>query len=390
MSEIKFITDFKSDLKSLVWNPNKPIVITEKNIKITERGYIQIVKMINGLYIRVSTKLKANNENLELIKSEAVTYLLKEIQNQGYIIPSIESKRCPDEYLHESFLYFLQDLELQVKESTYAKHKVFMESLKKIFLHKRTNGIDKYFLHNYAIKLHKQGYSKNDIKYKINTIIRVANHYRNAFNLPALDKQGINLKVLGAEAREKRALTEREINAILNHVKDDREFYNYLMIASHTGARVGEILALTKKDINTELKYINIDKAKNMQGKVTKPKTKSSIRNIPFINANFSNFIESIAKEAKNEIFTSLTRPQIQAKWKKALNNLKIEACPIYRLRHTFATLTIAKSNNILAVSQILGHSNANITLNAYAINKNIHLQEVDFSFTKGEEVMVK
>ena len=389
MSEIKFIADFKSDLKSLVWNPNKPIVITEKNIKVTERGYIQIVKMINGLYIRISTKLKANNENLELIKSEAETYLLKEIQKQGYIIPNIKSKRCPDEYLHESFLYFLQDLELQVKESTYAKHKVFMESLKKIFLHKRTNDIDKYFLHNYAIKLHKQGYSKSDIKYKINTLIRVANHYRNVFNLQALDKQGLNLKALGAEPTNKKPLTEKELENILNHVKSDTEFYNYLMIATHTGARVGEILALTKKDINTDLKYINIDKAKNTQNKVTKPKTKSSIRNIPFINADFSNFIKGIEKEAKNEIFTKLTRPQIQAKWKKALNDLNIESCPIYRLRHTFATLTIAKSNNILAVSQILGHSNANITLNAYAINKNIHLQqEVEFNFTKGEAMV--
>ena len=179
----------------------------------------------------------------------------------------------------------------------------------------QTNSIDKYFLHNYAIKMDKKGASKSDIKFKIGAIVRVVNHYKDFFNLTPL--QNISLKNLGIETKEKTPFTENEIDKILSYAKNDDEFYNYLMIASHTGARVGEILALDKSDINIEKGYITISKQRYKNGKIGTTKTKSSNRNIPFVNVDFRKFMENVAKNTEGNIF-NLNREQILNKWKKS------------------------------------------------------------------------
>lgn len=374
---ITFKTEFNS-VEEKAFTPKKAIVLRDRNIIISKDGYIKIARMISGINVRVSTNLKATSENIELVKKEAQNYILRYLEKKGYILAQSEGQRQADEYLHESFLYFLNDLSFHVKESSFAKFKSLYHILKNTLPHKRTNNIDKYFLHNYAIMLHKKNASRSDIKFKISAIVRVVNHYRGFFDLNPL--QNINLKNLGIEPKEKTAFSEVEINKILCYAKNDEEFYNYLMIASHTGARVGEILALQKKDINLKNAALNIDKQESQNGKITTTKTKSSNRSIPFINAEFQSFMQKLAEKTQDRIF-NINRTQILNKWKKALKDLGMQQTPIYRLRHTFATLAISKSSNILAVSQMLGHANANITLQTYAINKGIRIEDINFNF---------
>lgn len=378
---INFITNF-NELKPIEFNQNKPIVISDKNIKVTSAGYIQICKMIKGIYIRVSTNLKATQQNMELIKSEAKNYILRELEKKGYKIPQMQNKRMPDEFLHESFLYFLETLQGEVKETTYARYKIFLLKLKKEYPHLRTNKVDKLFLHNYAQRMHLKNNSRGSIKFKINTILRVVNYYNNHFNIPMLEKSGINIKKLGKGGKEKNIFTENELKQILDYAKNDKEFYNYLMIATHTGARVGEILALTCKDIKQD--SILINKSKNQFNNVTTPKTRSSVRNVPYINNDFMQFMQKL-KDSKQGELIDLNRSKLFNKWAKMLKALNLQQAPIYRLRHTFATLSISKTNNILAISQILGHANADITLQTYAINKSVKIENIDFNLTKGE-----
>ena len=53
-------------------------------------------------------------------------------------------------------------------------------------------------------------------------------------------------------------------------------------------------------------------------------------------------------------------------KWRKIADKIGLEGVRFYALRHTFATLNLARGENIKTISQIMGHANASYTLDLY------------------------
>ncbi len=53
--------------------------------------------------------------------------------------------------------------------------------------------------------------------------------------------------------------------------------------------------------------------------------------------------------------------------WKKVLKELEIPYRNLYQKSHTFASMMISSGEDILCVSNMLGHRNSNITLSTYA-----------------------
>ena len=51
----------------------------------------------------------------------------------------------------------------------------------------------------------------------------------------------------------------------------------------------------------------------------------------------------------------------------KDTNNTYIKFRNLYQMRHTFASMMISSGENILWVSNMLGHKNSHITLTTYA-----------------------
>lgn len=59
------------------------------------------------------------------------------------------------------------------------------------------------------------------------------------------------------------------------------------------------------------------------------------------------------------------------------LKKLKIEHKGFHALRHTFATRALEYGMDVKTLSEILGHKNANITLNRYVHSLTKHKQEM-------------
>lgn len=340
--------------------------VSEKNIKV-KYNRIHLEKMYKGQYLRFSTNLIANDENLEFVKANARKLLIKEWNKlnipESYKIE--HEAREANEYLNESFTLFLTQEVQNTKQSTLVKYYSLQNTLEKDFKHTRTGNLNTSDLEFYASKLDRRGESKAGIKAKIGILLRVINNYRRYFNMPLLERKLINLSKYGKDKKENIPFSEKEVKRLIEQ-KKDKDLQTYIQIATNTGMRTGEILALNKEDIDLENNVIKVNKTINQQGKITSPKTKSSNRVIPIINANFKAFLESIYNDLEVRVI-NMSNKALQDKWKNLLKELNLEYRCIYQMRHTFATLLLQKSKDVLSVSHILGHKNANITLDIYA-----------------------
>ncbi|AHA74591.1 MULTISPECIES: site-specific integrase [Bacillus] len=145
----------------------------------------------------------------------------------------------------------------------------------------------------------------------------------------------------------------------------------------YSGARKGELLALTWADVNFEERTIDINKTEyNRQ--ITVPKTKSSNRIIMLPNF-VMHFLQTIKEDAaltvpvKNdyvvfgEFYTSLATTSLHKKFNKYLKISMVKEIVMHEFRHSHASYLINKGVSPLVVAQRLGHSDVATTLNTYS-----------------------
>lgn len=158
----------------------------------------------------------------------------------------------------------------------------------------------------------------------------------------------------------------------------------------YSGARVGEVLALSEYDINLETGVLNINKSltrKTPRGvpyKITTPKNLASIRRIIMPRALIESLRRYIDFKRTNNISTQFLfggeKPLNSYSYARALKKYaeraKIKVIRIHDFRHSHASLLINLGANITLVSKRLGHANTQQTLNTYS-----HL----FPSTEGE-----
>lgn len=176
---------------------------------------------------------------------------------------------------------------------------------------------------------------------------------------------------------ESKSFSLDEVRTILDNAEDDLK--NICAFGAFTGMRTGEILGLKWEDIDFNRKEISIKRAIRM-GVVSTPKTASSIRTIdildpllPYIKEQFkatgslSSFV-FLNTEGRHYFDIKYIR---DGRWKKLLKKCNIPYRPIYQLRHTFATLMVENGEDVLWVSNMLGHSDPSMTLTKYAKYQN-------------------
>lgn len=156
-----------------------------------------------------------------------------------------------------------------------------------------------------------------------------------------------------------------------------------IQLSLYMGLRLGEVCALKRRHISYGEALLKVrvtmqriqDLSKNAEKKtkiiVTEPKSSSSIRDIP-IPAFLMERLQ-ILRDMPGDayILTGSTKFFIEPRTlentlKKYLRECRMEHANYHVLRHTFATRCIEEGFDAKSLSEILGHSNVNITLNRY------------------------
>lgn len=148
-----------------------------------------------------------------------------------------------------------------------------------------------------------------------------------------------------------------------------------VLLSLSTGMRLGELCALQKKDINNGVIYVHqtMQRLKSPDGRwrivVTSPKTLNSVRQIP-IPTKLKPILDAYSV-GEGFVLTQnngrCVEPRLLQKWFGViLRCAGIQQMNFHSLRHTFATRLIEDGCDAKTVSELLGHSNVQTTLNKY------------------------
>ena len=181
-----------------------------------------------------------------------------------------------------------------------------------------------------------------------------------------------------------RVLNKNEEKALLNTLESDINIFKLgILISLLTGVRIGELCALRWEDIDFKECLITVNRTMQrvqVEGKdnkteiiITTPKTNASIRQIP-IPKMLVDYIIGFKSSNDQYILTNKNgnyiEPRVmQYKFKKYIQIAGISDANFHALRHTFATRCIEAGVDVKVLSEVLGHSNVNITLDRYVHN---------------------
>ena len=198
----------------------------------------------------------------------------------------------------------------------------------------------------------------------------IAKNFTEDVNLVWNEKKKYKVKYLSIEE------TQKLIKALLNG-RDPRYTARYMILtAIYTGARLGEIMALSWSDISAPWKTISITKASNyhVDGSDKKTKNQSSVRTIR-VNKELIDYLNELKVNHTDKVFCNAagTVPAsngVNKVLREAMKRAGIEGKDdfhFHSLRHVHVAYLLSQGMDIYSISQRLGHSDISTTTKAYA-----------------------
>lgn len=189
-----------------------------------------------------------------------------------------------------------------------------------------------------------------------------------------------NISMPKSESKETEIFSKDERGRLQSYLQNNPTDSNIgIFLTMYSGMRIGELCALTWSDIDFENGTISVSKALQRVSKktgnkktsvvITSPKSKTSVREIP-IPAFVMDILKRNRRSNSSYILSGTNKPveprTMQNRFKAVLKECGIRSANFHLIRHTYATACIESGFDAKTVSELLGHSNVNITLNRY------------------------
>ena len=276
---------------------------------------------------------------------------------------------------------FLAKVKTKLKESTVSRYAFLCERhiipyFKNVELNNVTNeiidGFIKHKLKSGTLQENKPLSAKmvNDIVSLLLQIIKPYCKFDDSIEKPSCKQKEISV------------FTETEydkLKAYLSIGTDSKKLG--IIIAMLTGIRIGELCALMWNNIDLENEVIHINKTMQRVNVIHKgenrktkiiidtPKSNASIRLIPIPSILLNKLREFTTHD--NAYILTNTKKYVEPRSYQKYFKSCLEICGIkdnnfHALRHTFATMAIAKEVDIKTISVLLGHTDVAFTMKKY------------------------
>lgn len=268
----------------------------------------------------------------------------------------------------------------EIKENTYLTHLATLKRLQPIYNTPLQSANETQLKAYFQTQLDKS----NSILRKDYELLKAT--FKEAIRRDIITKnpmESIRLPKSRQKQESVRALTLEEQNKLLDILTtEDVKYSNQMLLSMFTGMRMGEINALTKKDINLTFGTIYVNKtiSRGEKGKATlgkSTKTFAGTRTIYITEDVKTILTECLEVAAGDMLFTTgtgdlVTSNQVNMELQRTLTKYEIVDDTIngkvtcHSLRHTYATRCIEAGMPPKVLQQLLGHTDIKITLNIY------------------------
>ena len=295
-----------------------------------------------------------------------------------------------DQSAHHTFedisTEWLSSIDSQIKRSTYVKSKNSLKSyLKPTFSAQAIETISRTDVAEFCTELlehggiDSNGLSPKTITDSLSILRSIFKYATDEKGLTVANLSGISVKVTHKAMRVFSLSEQEKLEKIL---REDLSLCNLgILLCLYTGIRIGEVCALTWKDIDDteQILFVNktmqrIQQLDNADRKtqiiISSPKSNCSIRRIPLPD-NIYHLLKCNRCDSDTYFLTGKSGKYVEPRtmenrFKKALKLAGIQDANFHSLRHTFATRCIELGFDVKSLSEILGHASVNITLNRY------------------------
>ncbi|RMA90237.1 site-specific integrase [Priestia megaterium] len=309
---------------------------------------------------------------------KALAVVLNELNLGTFIEPQLIDL---DSFIKEWFV----ERQTQLAKSTLKNHKCLyrnhlkpklghykLQDLNPIVLQKFTNSLvaDSSLSHN---SIRKLLFLMNQLMKKAHGLKLISENPLIHVNIPREVKSEMSIWDL------------RQVNYYIANAKQNR-YYTIVLMALLTGMRKGEILGLRWRDIDFEKQVVYIRQIYDGYAKELKvgAKTASGVRSIHIPDM----LVNQLKKERKKVLSNKLKQGMAYNDYdlvnctkfgnpldsstlsKRFKNHTKKLGLPVIRfhdLRHTHVTMLIQQNVNVKVISERVGHSSIQITLNQYS-----------------------
>lgn len=184
--------------------------------------------------------------------------------------------------------------------------------------------------------------------------------------------------------KEIRILTDDEQRRFIQFLSTDMDSHKFgILFGLMTGLRIGEVCALRSRDISLTERTVTVretmQRIRNLNGDggktkivLSPPKSDTSARVVPLTHTAFELCRERIYLSSPDAFLLTgseekFIEPRVlQYRIKKYGKICGIKDLHFHALRHTFATRCVEAGFEIKSLSEVLGHSSPQITLERY------------------------
>lgn len=269
---------------------------------------------------------------------------------------------------------YMDDVRLQLKESTYETKKNIIETHIRPYFQKLSlseiSPTEILQWQNYLLSLRDtegKGYSQTYLRTIHNQLNAIFNHAKKYYGLS--ENPCIKHKKMGkSKAKEMLFWTKEEYLAFSRAVMDKPYSYYAFQLLYWTGIRCGELLALTREDFDLEKKQLRINKTFqviNGREVVTSPKTEKSNRlvSLPeFLCEEMDDFFCGMYKlDLKSRLFP-ITKHYLHHEMTRGSEKAGVKRIRLHDLRHSSCALLINLGYSPVQIAERLGHESVTIT----------------------------
>lgn len=268
-------------------------------------------------------------------------------------------------------IYF-RDKAGELKERS-AKNKRYMIEAHVLpyFENKPMNSITPSDIIQWQNEIRAKGFSQTYLRMIQNQITALFTHASNIYNLA--NNPCKRVKRMGkADADKLELWTKEEYDRFISGIEVGSRYYVIFEILFWTGCREGEMLALTKSDIDFTENRISISKTyyrTERKDVITTPKTEQSVRviDIPqFLTQEIRDYVDKLYELPDDERIFPIVAEAVQHKLKHNCEKTGVKKIRVHDIRHSHVAYLINQGVQPLIIKERLGHRDIKITLNTY------------------------